>query len=43
MDIVSQRLQALYMQVADADPSNAALKRIYALNKRAGELRGRAG
>ena len=40
MDIISQRLQSLYMQVADTDASNVALKRIFALNKRAMELKG---
>ena len=43
MDVLSQRLQAAYMNISEANPSEPALKRISALNRQVVEIKRLAG
>lgn len=43
MDVLSQRLQGMYMSVSERDPNEPALRRISQLHKQVGEVRRLAG
>lgn len=39
MDVLSQRLQGAYMNISEANPSNAVLRKISEVNRRVNEVR----
>lgn len=39
MDVLSHRLQGAYMQIAEADPGNPALKKLSALARNVNEIK----
>lgn len=41
MDVLSQRLEGLYMRIAETDPRDPVLRKIPALARQAKELKGR--